>query len=58
MPASIVAAHILQSLGSVVVAYGLSCPEACGGLSRPGMEAMSPELAGMLIVTGPPGKPE
>ena len=25
-----VAKHGLQSTGSVVVAYGLSCPEACG----------------------------
>ena len=35
----------------------LSCPEACGTLVlRPGVEPMSPALAGRFLSTGPSGK--
>ena len=43
--------------GSVVVAQGLSCSVACGNLPRPGLEPMSPALAGRFSTTAPPGKP-
>ena len=44
-------------LGSVVVAYGLSCPSACGILvPQPGIELMSPALEGEFFTTGPWGK--
>ena len=42
--------------GSVVVAHGPSCSVACG-LPRPGLEPMSPALAGRFSTTAPPGKP-
>ena len=40
--------------GSVTVTHGLSCPVACG----PGIEPVSPALAGGFLTTGPPGKSE
>ena len=43
--------------GSVVVAHGLSCSAAYGNLPRPGLEPMSPALAGRFSTTAPPGKP-
>ena len=45
--------------GSVVVAHGPSCSAACGmwDLPRPGLEPVSPALAGRLSTTAPPGKP-
>ena len=43
--------------GSVVVAHGPSCSVACGNLPRPGLEPVSPALAGRFSTTGPPGKP-
>ena len=47
----------LEREGSVVVARGLSCPEACGILvPRPGIEPASPALEGRFLTTGPPGK--
>ena len=46
-----------ESLGSVVVALGLSCPAACGILvSRSGIEPVSPALESRFLTTGPPGK--
>ena len=43
--------------GSVVVAHGLSCPEACRILvPRPGIEPTFPALEGGFLTTGPPGK--
>ena len=55
--ASLVAARGLQSVGSVVVAHGLRCPEACGILvPQPGIERMSPALEGRFSTTGSPGK--
>ena len=46
-----------ECAGSVVAAYGLSCPEACGILvPRPGIEPVSPALEGGFLTTGPPGK--
>ena len=37
--------------------HGLSCSEAWGILvSRPGMDPVSPALAGGFLITGPPGK--
>ena len=60
---SVVVAHRLQSTGSVAVARGLS---SCGAraqllrgmwdLPRPGLEPVSPELAGRFSTTAPPGK--
>ena len=43
--------------GSVVVAHGPSCSAACRDLPRPGLEPVSPALAGRLSTTAPPGKP-
>ena len=43
--------------GSVIVAHGPSCSAACGNLPRPGLEPMSPALAGRFSTTAPPGKP-
>ena len=43
--------------GSVVVAHGPSCSAACGNLPRPGLEPVSPALAGRFPTTAPPGKP-
>ena len=44
-------------MGSVGVAYRLSCPLACGILvPRQGIEPMSPVLAGRFFTTGTPGK--
>ena len=54
--ASVVVAHGLQSTGSVVVAHGLSCP-ATWDLPGPGLELLSPALAGGFLTTAPPGKP-
>ena len=46
-----------ESVGSVVVLRGLSCPAACGILvPRPGFEPPSPELEGRFLSTGPLGK--
>ena len=42
--------------GSVVVAHGPSCSTACG-IPRPGLEPVSPALAGRFSTTAPPGKP-
>ena len=47
----------LQNLGSVVVVHGLSCSERdMWKLPRPGIEALSPTLAGGFVSTVPPGK--
>ena len=43
--------------GSVIVAHGPSCSAACGILPRPGLEPVSPALAGRFSTTAPPGKP-
>ena len=43
--------------GSVVVAHGPSRSAACGIPPRPGLEPVSPALAGRLPTTAPPGKP-
>lgn len=44
-------------VGSVIVAHGLSCLTACGiSVSGPGIEPMSPVLAGRFLTTAPPGK--
>ena len=43
--------------GSAIVAYGPSRSVACGNLPRPGLEPVSPALAGRLSTTAPPGKP-
>ena len=50
---SVVAAPRLQSTGSVLVAYGLSCSEAGGIRDQP----VSPVLAGGFFTTEPAGKP-
>ena len=41
--------------GSVVVAHGPSCSR---DLPRPGLEPVSPALAGRFSTTAPPGKPQ
>ena len=47
----------LGHMGSVVVAYSLSCPVACRSLvPGPGIEPVSSALAGEFLTTGPPGK--
>ena len=37
--------------------HGLSCSAAMWDLPRPGLEPMSPTLAGRFLTTAPPGKP-
>ena len=53
-------AHGLQQLwhmGSVVVAHGLSCSTAgMWDLPGPGLEPVSPALAGGFLTIAPPGK--
>ena len=46
----------LKNLGSVVVAHGLSCSAACEIFPGPGLEPVSPALAGGFLITVPPGK--
>ena len=41
---------------SVVVAYGLSCSHSIWNLPKPGIEPVSPALAGRFLSTVPPGK--
>ena len=58
--ASLVAEHRLQtrrlsSCGSW--AYLPSCSAACGIFHRPGLEPLSPALAGRFSTTAPPGNP-
>ena len=43
--------------GSAIVAHGPSHSTACGNPPRPGLEPVSPALAGRLSTTAPPGKP-
>ena len=39
------------------MAYGLSCPAACGSLSlQPGIEPEPPALEDEFLTTGPPEK--
>ena len=54
--ASPVAEHRLQSSGSAVVAYGLSCSVAYGIFQEPGIKLVFPALAGGFFTTEPPGK--
>ena len=60
----VVVCKLLIAVVSVVAEHGLqacwfSCPVACGILvPGPGIEPMSPGLAGGLLTTGPPGKPK
>ena len=55
--ASLVAEQTLGTQVSVVVAHGLSCPEA-GGTLIPGLgiEPVSPALPSRLLTPGPPWK--
>ena len=64
---SLVAEHRLQTR-RLIVAHGPSCSAACGifraqllrgmwDLPRPGLEPVSPALAGRFSTTAPPGKP-
>ena len=63
--ASVVVAHRLSSCGSWALEHRLS---SCGArvslllsmwdLPRPGLEPMSPVLAGRFLTTAPPGKPQ
>ena len=53
---SVVAAPGLQGAGAVVVKHGLRAPQHVG-LPGPGVELVSPALAGGFLTTGPPGKP-
>ena len=46
----------LQHVDSAVVAHGLSCPHGTWNLPRPGIEPVSPTLAGGFLTTRPPGK--
>ena len=55
--ASLVGEHRLESAGSVVVAWGLSCPAACSH-PRPRIEPVSPALAGEFFTTEQTGKPQ
>ena len=44
-------------MGSVVVVQGLSCSAEMWDLPGPGIEPVSPALAGGFLTTAPPGKP-
>ena len=45
-------------MGSAVVTHGLTCPEAGRSyLLGPGIQIVSPALAGGFFTTEPPGKP-
>ena len=47
----------LQSAASAVVMPEVRCPAACGwSLHGPGIESVSPAMAGGFLTTGPPGK--
>ena len=55
MVTSLIADLGLLSTGIRVVAHGDRCP-AAWNLSEPGIERMSPALAGVSLTVGPPGK--
>ena len=42
--------------GSVVAVHGLSCSNGMWDLPGPGIEPVSPALAGGFLTTAPPGK--
>ena len=46
-----------SSTGSVVRGTWVSCSTSCGNLPGPGMEPVSPALAGGFFTTEPPGTP-
>ena len=48
---------VSRRAGSAVVAHGPSCSAACGIFPRPGLEPVSPALAGRFSTIVPPGKP-
>ena len=50
-------AGALGTRASLVVAHGLSCSTACENLPGPGLQPVSPALAGGFSTTAPPGKP-
>ena len=50
--------HVLGHVASVLVAHRLSFSEVCRILLKPGIEPMSPALAGRFLTTRPPGKPQ
>ena len=53
---SLVAENRLWSMwASVLVAQGLGCSVTCCDLPGPGIEPMSPSVAGQFLATGPPG---
>ena len=54
--ASLVAEHRLQSVGSVVVAHGLTGSAACGIFPEQGSNPTSPASAGRFLSTVPSGK--
>ena len=54
---SVVAAPGLESTGSVVVGYKLSWLHGMWDLPSPGIEPVSPTLAGGFFTTEPPGAP-
>ena len=55
--ASLVEARAPGTPASVVVGLGLSCSLAGGILTWPGMESVSPALAGRFLSSIPAGKP-
>ena len=48
----------LKSAGSVALAHGLSCSEACGIFPDQGSNPCLSALAGRFFATEPPGKPQ
>ena len=54
---SAVVVHGLLRTGSVIVVYQLSHLSVCGIVPGRGIKPVSPELAGRLFTTEPPGKP-
>ena len=55
--ALVVVAPRLWTTGAIVAVHGLSCSTACGNLPAPGIEPVSPALAGGFFTTETSGKP-
>ena len=43
-------------MGSAVVTHGLTCPGGMWNIPGPGIEPVSPAMAGGFLTTGLPGK--
>ena len=57
-PLFIVVCGLLLAVASLNVVHGLPLSHGMQDLPRPGIEPVSPALAGGFLTTGPPGKPQ